>query len=193
MGSGRSGLYDIKRKIAVLVRIAAPGGAKVKPGAVAAAQGKAKAALGSARSSKKPVQAKAMLHKTSGKYSQLTLDLFAQKADELVAWPSVMYYNDPFLNLIINPDKQGRHIAGDKNYEEGRSILTVSLERAQELVNERHGTGQRIGDHKERVDFGEVIGIFVNNEDQTKSETKMGIIHYSKTGVHIVPAQPKGE
>ena len=73
-----------------------------------------------------------------------------------------------------------------------RSIILFTLERAQELVNKLHGTGQPIGDHKERVDFGEIIGIFINNEDQTQSETTMGIIHYSKTGVHIVPAQPKG-
>ena len=162
----------------------------------AEAQVKAKAMLGSARSSKKPVKVEAMLHKASGKngkYSQLTLDLFTSPAGDIFSSPSAMHFNDPGLNLTINADKQGRHIIGDKNYEEGRSILTISLERAQELVNERHGTGQRIGDHKERVDFGEIIGIFVNNEDQTKSETKMGIIHYSKTGVHIVPAQPKGE
>lgn len=67
--------------------------------------------------------------------------------------------------------------------------MTVLLERAQELVNERHGTGQRIGDHKERVDFGEVIGIYVNKNTQEQYETTWGIIHHSKTGVHIVPSQ----
>ena len=192
MGSGRSGLYDIKRKIAVPVRIDVPDYAKVEPSAVAVVHSKAKAMLGSARSSKKPVKVKAMLHKASGKngeYSQLTLDLFTSPAGDIFSSPSAMHFNDPGLNLTINADKQGRHIIGDKNYEEGRSILTISLERAQELVNKLHGTGQPIGDHKERVDFGEIIGIYINKNTQEQYETTWGIIHYSKTGVHIVPSQ----
>lgn len=65
----------------------------------------------------------------------------------------------------------------------------LTLERAQELVNKLHGTGQPIGDHKERVDFGEIIGIYINKNTQEQYETTWGIIHYSKTGVHIVPSQ----
>ena len=48
----------------------------------------------------------------------------------------------------------------------------------------------RIGTNKERVNFGEVIGQYVNPATNEAVDTTMGIIHYSKTGTHIVPAQP---
>lgn len=42
----------------------------------------------------------------------------------------------------------------------------------------------------ERVDFGHVIGMFVDDYGRA-SATTMGTIHHSKTGVHIVPARPR--
>ncbi|MDO5297056.1 MAG: polymorphic toxin type 50 domain-containing protein [bacterium] len=48
----------------------------------------------------------------------------------------------------INKDKQGRHIPGSKNYTPGRSILTVSLQRAQQLLDRYSGTGTKLNDHK---------------------------------------------
>ena len=71
----------------------------------------------------------------------------------------------------------------------GKSPLTHKDPQA--LLDKHAGTGDPVGavprgepGFKERVDFGEVIGS-VNGEPTTK-----GIIHYSKTGAHIVPARP---
>ena len=99
----------------------------------------------------------------------------------------------PFASLpkTINEDKQGKHIVGHKNYIPGRSILTISISEAQELIDKYSGTGTVIGDHKERIDFGRVIGKYVDKDTGKESETTIGIIHYSNTGVHIVPAKPK--
>ena len=93
----------------------------------------------------------------------------------------------------INKDKQDRHIPGSKSYTPGRSILTVSLQRAQQLLNRCSGTGTKLNDHKERVNFGEVIGKYVDSSTGKAYDTTYGIIHYSKTGTHIVPSHPKGD
>ena len=85
--------------------------------------------------------------------------------------------------------KQGKHIPGHKNFIPGRSPLTHPD--PQKLVNQFAGKGQPVGTvsrgrpgFKERIDFGEIIGE-INGQP-----TSNGIIHYSKDGVHIVPANP---
>lgn len=93
----------------------------------------------------------------------------------------------------INPDKQSKHIPGSKNYQSGKSELTIPIPHAQELINQFHNRGTKVSDNKERVDFGEVIGNYVDPVTGEKTKTTIGIIHYSKTGTHIVPARPKGE
>ena len=45
--------------------------------------------------------------------------------------------------------------------------------------------------NKERLDFVEIIGNYVD-ENGNSQPTTIGIIHKSKTGCHIVPAKPKG-
>jgi len=89
----------------------------------------------------------------------------------------------------IAEGSQGKHIVGHNNYKEGRSILSISMEEAQQLVNIYSGKGSYINSNKERVDFGRQIGYYVNGN--TSMPTTIGIIHYSKNGTHIVPAQPK--
>ena len=64
------------------------------------------------------------------------------------------------------------------------------MDDAQRLVDNFAGTGEWIGINKERVNFGEVIGLYVNPATNEAVDTTVGIIHYSKTGTHIVPAQP---
>ena len=77
------------------------------------------------------------------------------------------------------------------NYMSGKSTITISKEHLQELVNKKAGTGEAITKDKERVDFGETIGTYVDIATGEKSPTTVGIIHYSKKGVHVVPAKPK--
>ena len=94
------------------------------------------------------------------------------------------------FNTTINAGKQGKHIVGHNNYIEGRSVFQGTLDDAQRLVNEFGGTGEWIGVNKERVNFGQEIGQYVNPATGEVLDTTVGIIHYSNTGTHIVPARP---
>lgn len=91
----------------------------------------------------------------------------------------------------IHSDKQGKHMPGHKNYQPGKSRLTISLSEAQRLINEYSGTGTPVSPNKERVDFGRVIGKFVDPRTGDSWDTAVGIIHYSQNGVHVVPAMPR--
>jgi RHS repeat-associated protein len=92
----------------------------------------------------------------------------------------------------IHMGKQGKHIPGHSNYIEGRSILRADPE----ALAARAGTGQPVNrvprgqpGFKERVDFGEVIGDFV--EEGVATPTTKGIITYAVDGtIHIVPVRP---
>ncbi|WP_156804809.1 CARDB domain-containing protein [Synechococcus sp. PCC 6312] len=103
----------------------------------------------------------------------------------------------PFLESnTINPDKQGRHIPGHRRFIPGRSELTHP--NPQSLIDQFAGKGQAankipIGQpgSNERVDFGETIGNFVDQDTGIKIPTTIGTIRYSKKDVHIVPARPK--
>jgi RHS repeat-associated protein len=87
----------------------------------------------------------------------------------------------------INWSKQERHLLGHAGFKPGRSELTTDPER----LLQRAGTGQIIsGTTKERVDFGEMIGIYVDDTTGQSLPTTKGIIHHSATGAHIVPARP---
>jgi hypothetical protein len=91
--------------------------------------------------------------------------------------------------VTLEAGKQGKHIPGHNNYIPGRSPLTHKDPQA--LLDKFAGKGEPVGKvqrgqpgFKERVDFGEVIGQVSGNP------TTKGIIHYSKDGAHIVPANP---
>ena len=60
---------------------------------------------------------------------------------------------------------------------------------------ESAGTGQQVGNipvglsgSKERVNFGGPIGAYIDGAG-VATPTANGIIHYSKDGIHIVPAR----
>lgn len=94
----------------------------------------------------------------------------------------------------LNKGAQGKHIPGHPHYIEGRSYLTISMEHAQELVDEYGGTGQKIdGQTRERVFFHETIGVYKRRDEKTGVPTSWGMIHYGKRGCHIVPASPDQE
>ena len=65
-----------------------------------------------------------------------------------------------------------------------------TLDDIQKLLDRKAGTGSMIGNNKERVDFGEVIGQYVDPITGQATDTTMGIIHYGSKGAHIVPARP---
>lgn len=96
---------------------------------------------------------------------------------------------------VIHPGRQGKHIPDHPNYIPGRSILTH--ENPQALIDDFAGTGTPANKvpkgqpgYKERVDFGEQIGFFVDEATGAKIPTTKGIITYSKDGMHIIPARP---
>jgi filamentous hemagglutinin len=95
----------------------------------------------------------------------------------------------------IDAGKQGKHQPGHNNFIPGRSEITAPD--PQQLVKDYAGTGQPANNvqkgqpgYRERVDFGSVIGNYVDPVTGEKSPTTNGIIHYSKDGVHIVPGRP---
>lgn len=90
----------------------------------------------------------------------------------------------------IHLGKQGKHIVGHNNYTKGKSILNISTEKAQKLVNEYSGTGKKIGANRERVNFKSVIGKYVDPKTGKAYDTTVGTIHYSNSGTHIVPEKP---
>ena len=98
--------------------------------------------------------------------------------------------------LTVNPDKQARHMLGE-SYVRGRSAITIGMKELQSLVNQFAGIGTVILDRKgewknqEIIDFGREVGYTVNKDGREVKPSKAKI-HYSKTGVHVVPYSGKG-
>lgn len=86
--------------------------------------------------------------------------------------------------------KQGKHIVGHNNYQKGKSILEISIDEAQDLINKYSGKGQKIGVNRERINFEKIIGDYIDPQTGESYKTTVGTIHYSKTGTHIVPERP---
>jgi len=104
------------------------------------------------------------------------------------------YIKSSEVNKNINPEKQGRHILGHELYIEGRSYLLDGVN-PQELVDIYHGTGEPRKTHqntwknKEYIETSNYIGIDINPSTGEQTITDCFIIHYSKTGTHIVPTK----
>lgn len=97
----------------------------------------------------------------------------------------------------IEVDKQSKHIPGKWNYEEGKSIWSISESETKELLKKHAGKGQKIqgelgqAGYRERIDCGKVIGYYIDEKTKEMVPTTMTNIHYSKKGAHFVPAAPK--
>ncbi|MGB7964112.1 MAG: polymorphic toxin type 50 domain-containing protein [Propionicimonas sp.] len=90
----------------------------------------------------------------------------------------------------IHFGKQAKHLPGQPNYDSSKSTITISIQELQRLVELKSGTGIRRGTYREVVDFGTVIGLHRDGPKAPGSPTTRGTIHYSKTGAHVVPAEP---
>ena len=92
--------------------------------------------------------------------------------------------------------KQGQHIPGNRTFIEGRSVLTSPDPQA--LLEGFAGTCEAVNNlpigqpgSKERVEFGQVIGEYVNPGGTVSVPTTKGIIVYDRKGnAHIIPARP---
>ena len=99
----------------------------------------------------------------------------------------------------LNSGNQNKHIVGSKGYQEGRSYIYGDLSTAQDIVNQRAGTGEiRLNDrgewnHKEFVTLDHDIGVYINPQSGEHYPTNTVSIHYGKKGTHIVPARRKDQ
>ena len=82
----------------------------------------------------------------------------------------------------IHEGNQGKHIIGSNEYqpEKGRSIVTISDKRIIELVKKYTRTGRCHNSYRETVDFGEVIGKYIDPETGIGYDTTKVTIHYSQ-------------
>ena len=98
-------------------------------------------------------------------------------------------------NIRLNLGHHKKHFfdVNNKNYIEGKSILYISAEEAQELLDKFAGKGEMTPKctYKEVVNFGKVIGESINKRTGTKTPTTWGKIHYGNRGAHIVPTYPE--
>lgn len=106
-----------------------------------------------------------------------------------------------FKTAKLNPDKQGKHLVGHRNYDpklgdkfqpsilrhpDPEKLLKEHAGKGSPKVVFEHGQG-----YKEVVDFREYIGDFFDEKTNQFLSTTRGTIHYDKTGsAHIVPASP---
>nr|WP_082079059.1 hemagglutinin repeat-containing protein [Raoultella terrigena] len=103
------------------------------------------------------------------------------------------------LKPFINKGQQNKHVPGTNEYkiasEAGlnKSVLTVSPD----SLLPKLGTGQQVGNNpigtpgsKERINYGQPIGNYIDPQTGVSTPTTNGIVHYGKNGVHIVPARP---
>ena len=123
---------------------------------------------------------------------QISTENYEQEQIEM-ALEKLYDNNNPFgeFPLSINSDKQDKHIKGSKNFIKGRSEITIGKSELQKLVDLKATRGEYISPTKERINFGKIIGQYVDLATGKRMPTMQGVIHYSKTGVHVVPAYPK--
>ncbi|MGX2970668.1 polymorphic toxin type 50 domain-containing protein, partial [Ursidibacter arcticus] len=107
--------------------------------------------------------------------------------------------NIDFSSLEIEISKQNKHLKNTNEYkvaianDQKKSIVTIDLNSLKGYA----GTGQQVGKlevglpgSKERINFNKIIGDYIDPITGKSTPTKIGIIHYSKNGYHIVPAKP---
>ena len=109
--------------------------------------------------------------------------------------------------MYINPEKQSKHVPGGEKYEAllkkmGRkpSYFTCDTNELSKLFKKYAGTGQKeygrkngkmTWNNKEVIIANRKIIGYVVKEDSTEVPTSYFKIHYSKSGAHLVPLDPK--
>lgn len=112
------------------------------------------------------------------------------------------------ISTVIRPQVQARHIEGAMEFERYKaqrisngktpqSVMTITMQEAQEFVDSRSGTGTVIIQKQKNgalkiVEFANAdatIGRYYKNNAYHK--TNRAGIYYSKKGTHVVPTEPK--
>lgn len=95
------------------------------------------------------------------------------------------------FTVEVHFGRQVKHLPGRKGFVPGKSPITIGIVELQRLVEARAGTGLRRSPNRELVEFGTVIGMYVNRRGGTSVPTSRGMIHCSAKGAHVVPAPPE--
>lgn len=95
------------------------------------------------------------------------------------------------FTTAIHFGRQAKHMPGQPNHDPTKSTITIALPELQDLLELKAGTGRWHGANKEVVDFGTVIGAYKPQRGRPAVATTRGTIHYSKSGAHVVPAEPR--
>ncbi len=101
-------------------------------------------------------------------------------------------YRDVYIERYgakINYNKQNRHIYKYKDLKENASYFNNDTKTLQAIINDKAGTGVAFlkkEQLKEIIQDDRLKG-FVFDLDKKIIETNKGKIHYSKTGIHLVP------
>lgn len=91
----------------------------------------------------------------------------------------------------LHDGKQGKHQPGNNNFDPDKNRSELTHPDPQSLLDKHAGTGTRVSDNKEIVDFGDNIGNWKSPDGTTTLPTTRGTIHYDASGnAHIVPAYP---
>ncbi|NUE65639.1 polymorphic toxin type 50 domain-containing protein [Snodgrassella sp. ESL0253] len=118
--------------------------------------------------------------------------------------PGTNFAPDANPNLTVNMNQQNKHLVGTNEHKTAnasastpRSTIDPNIN-VQKLVNDYAGTGREIPTgralgtpgSKESISTNKVIGQYYDTKAETFVPTTNFTIHYSKRGVHIVPARP---
>lgn len=105
------------------------------------------------------------------------------------------------LSTKLDKDKQGEHIIGNPGYKrriangEFPSYITVSKMEIQKIINAKSLTGQvkkeNDGRYREVITADDYFGVACSLVTHESARTNRGVIHYSKSGAHLVPTFPK--
>ena len=104
--------------------------------------------------------------------------------------------------LQIETGQQNKHIVGTNEYTQAvrNGVNKSILEVEPQVLLPKIGGGQQVGNiriglpgSKERINFNYKIGQYYDNTSGKFIPTTIAIVHYSKRGIHIVPARPQGK
>ena len=109
----------------------------------------------------------------------------------LVGKPDHAFRTVRGFTTVLHFGKQAKHMRGQPNHDATKSEITVSITELQNLVELRAGSGiwNRQGT-RETIDFGVVIGVHRDGRTGNSTPSSWATIHYSKSGAHVVPANP---
>lgn len=101
-------------------------------------------------------------------------------------------------HATLHWDRQCKHIPGKHNFIPGKSVVTLQREEIETLIRKFAGKGERLNEQKwgtanyqERINFGQIIGTWVEEGSTVHFPTTNGKIVYDKKWqMHLVPLRP---